>query len=657
MPPRSATATAIDAPPDLASLLSAMADAVVVTDPEFRVTAWNPAAEQLYGYSAEEMLGRSTREVIVSEDEPARDHVVDDLVRTGSVRFELAARRKDGTTVDVAVTATATAVRDVSGELVGYLGVQRDITERNRVEGEHRRLSAIVEHSADMMIGMVDVDGRPLFLNEAGQRLVGLRGMDQVLQVHLLDFYAPEGRDRVRTEVVPTILAQGRGAWELELRHFETGERITVSLDAFRLDDPITGEPIAMAAVGRDVSAHRRAEAELLEYRRRIDTILEGVTDAFYFLDGEFRFAYLNAQAVQVLGDLLGRRVVAADFIANDVFEMLPGLAGGRLERTLRRATADQRSLSFDHMYPPHGPWFEVRVHPAADGLAVSFRDVSERKEAEKARERHGHRAEAVADLGLRAVRGKDPAQLMEEAAATASRTLDAGLAAVAAFDVREGGLVLRAGVGWAPGSVGTGDLAIGSALADAVRRDDALVVEDLAREADGPVSKLLTDHGVRSAALVMVAGHREPFGMLGVFARERRRFGDEEVNFLRAIANVLYSAIERDGLERQVRDVRDDERRRIARALHGDAAGARRRARRRGPHPSRPRRKGRGPDRPAAAGRRAAARGDPRPAAGARARRALRRHGRGPGRGPPLPAARRRADGAHRGAARPAAR
>ena len=352
-----------------------MADAVVVTDPEFRVTAWNPAAEQLYGYSAEEMLGRSTREVIVSEDEPARDHVVDDLVRTGSVRFELAARRKDGTTVDVAVTATATAVRDVSGELVGYLGVQRDITERNRVEGEHRRLSAIVEHSADMMIGMVDVDGRPLFLNEAGQRLVGLRGMDQVLQAHLLDFYAPEGRDRVRTEVVPTILAQGRGAWELELRHFETGERITVSLDAFRLDDPITGEPIAMAAVGRDVSAHRRAEAELLEYRRRIDTILEGVTDAFYFLDGEFRFAYLNAQAVQVLGDLLGRRVVAADFIANDVFEMLPGLAGGRLERTLRRATADQRSLSFDHMYPPHGPWFEVRVHPAADGLAVSFRE------------------------------------------------------------------------------------------------------------------------------------------------------------------------------------------------------------------------------------------------------------------------------------------
>ena len=371
---------AIVALPYLASLFTAMADGVIVTDPEFRVTAWNPAAEQLYGYSAEEMLGRSTREVLESEDEPARDRIVADrivadLLRTGGVRFELAARRKDGTTVDVDVTGGDTAVRDVSGALLGYLGVHRDITERNRVEGEYRRLSAIVEHSADGMIGMLDLDGRPLFLNEAGQRLVGLRGMDQVLEAHLLDFCAPEDRDRVRNEVVPTILAQGRGAWELELRHFETGERITVSLDAFRLDDPVTGEPMAMAAIGRDVSAHRRAEAELLDYRRRIDTILEGVTDAFYFLDGEFRFAYLNAQAVQVLGDLLGRRVVAADVLGNDMFDMLPGLAGGRFEQTLRQATADQRSLSCDHMYPPDGPWFEVRVHPSADGLAVSFRE------------------------------------------------------------------------------------------------------------------------------------------------------------------------------------------------------------------------------------------------------------------------------------------
>ena len=65
--------------------------------------------------------------------------------------------------------------------------------------------------------------------------------------------------------------------------------------------------------------------------------------------------------------------------------------------------------------------------------------------------------------------------------------------------------------------------------------------------------------------------GRRAPFGALGVFSREPREFDADEVNFLRAIANVLHSAIERAQLAQRLHDVRDAERRRLARALHDE--------------------------------------------------------------------------------------
>jgi GAF domain-containing protein len=203
----------------------------------------------------------------------------------------------------------------------------------------------------------------------------------------------------------------------------------------------------------------------------------------------------------------------------------------------------------------------------------VYFCEITDRRATDVTRDRQRRQQTTVADLGDRGLRVHDAIALMDEAVAEVSRTLDVELVAVAERMAGGDRLLLRSGAGWKPGRVGRDQSAGGTASLEgyAIETGEPLLCEDVARETRCRPSPLVVDHEVVSAAVVAIHGHRAAFGALGVFSRRPRQFGENEVNFLRAIANVLSSASERARLEQQVRDVRDTERRRIARALHDE--------------------------------------------------------------------------------------
>lgn len=551
-------------------LMEAMADAVVATDAEFRVTLWNPGAERLYGYTAEEAIGRPARGLARYEGDPARLALDGALDRDGLAHFEFLARTKSGMFADVELIATA--VHDRSGAVVGHLGIHRDITERKRAAAEQRRLSAIVQNSADF-IGMGELDGRAVFVNDAGRRLVGLRDLDAVRALHLTDFFAPEHRDAVRDQLLPQIIAEGGWTNELDLVNFETGEHIPVSCQGLRVDDPQTGRPIAIAMVSRDLREQRRAAAELQASRRRIDTIFASITDAFCAFDRDLRFTCVNDRAVQICSDVLGAPLDRDDCLGRELFTIFPEVDGSDVERNLRVALSDRRTIVFESVHATTGRWFDVHVYPTEDGLAVYFDDITARKLAEHARERQARQQAAVAELGVRGAHGDSAIALMEEAVAVVSRVLDVELVAVAELLPDRDQLLLRAGVGWKPGRVGHMESATGarSVVGYAAQSGEAVVCADVMREDRLRPSELLVEHGVTSAAVVAIPGRSAPFGELGVFSQEPRRFGADEVNFLHAIANVLYSAIERAQTSQRIGEVRDAESRRLARALHDE--------------------------------------------------------------------------------------
>lgn len=120
-----------------ARLLDNVNDAILATDREFRLTAWNRAAEEMYGWKADETLGRNVGEVIPSEfSNEDRERALAAMAGRDSVRLELTQYTKDGS--PIVVEGTTMALWGEDGELQGYVSVNRDMTERKQAEQERR---------------------------------------------------------------------------------------------------------------------------------------------------------------------------------------------------------------------------------------------------------------------------------------------------------------------------------------------------------------------------------------------------------------------------------------------------------------------------------------------------------------------------------------
>jgi PAS domain S-box-containing protein len=117
----------------LRGLLDNMEDAIVCVDAEWFVTIWSAGAERLYGWTAGEVLGRHTLEVARLEmTHEQRTDLRVAVAEHGRWRGELIAYRKDGTSVWVEVINVA--LRDPRGEITGYLGIHRDVSDRRRAD-------------------------------------------------------------------------------------------------------------------------------------------------------------------------------------------------------------------------------------------------------------------------------------------------------------------------------------------------------------------------------------------------------------------------------------------------------------------------------------------------------------------------------------------
>jgi PAS domain S-box-containing protein len=139
-----------------ASLLANLDDAIVATDAQRVVTAWNPAAERMFGWSEIEAIGRPVREVVSTRhSEEELDLVFRELAETGRRQNEEMRYRRDGSSV---VTDSLTvALRDDQDRLTGYLGIARDVTERWRAQRELER--GIAQQAAVAALGLRALQG------------------------------------------------------------------------------------------------------------------------------------------------------------------------------------------------------------------------------------------------------------------------------------------------------------------------------------------------------------------------------------------------------------------------------------------------------------------------------------------------------------------
>jgi PAS domain S-box-containing protein len=178
-------------------------------------------------------------------------------------------RRQDFPTASEALLLQVAINQAVMGFQGAQLLQEHEHAERLAFEAASLRLfGRVVETSSDF-IGMCSPEMKPIFLNEAGRRMVGLDSLEEVRRTTLMDYFWPDERPRIESEAIPTLVREGRWSGEVRFRHFKTGAPIPTMWNAFVIKDD-AGAPVAWATVSPDLTALKEAEEALRDANARL---------------------------------------------------------------------------------------------------------------------------------------------------------------------------------------------------------------------------------------------------------------------------------------------------------------------------------------------------------------------------------------------------
>lgn len=297
-------------------LLQNINDAIIVTDENLKIMSWNHAAETLYGWKAEEVLGRSVLEVLrrAFPSEPDTEEILQTLNKKGSMQTELVNFDKTGK--QVYGEANLTQLRDENGRIKGYITVARDISERHAMVETLKQREFTYRTLAENLPAVVyrvllQENMRMQFFNNMVQSMTGYTPNElrsgEVCSIDPL--IVPEDRARVVSTVEQAIKANTLFTVEYRIRHKNNSIR-----HFYEQGRPITdnsGKPLYIDGVIFDMTEQRKMAEELAESEAKYRGLVESAAVPIGTSDLKGRFTYVNKALAEMLGysvqEMIGR--------------------------------------------------------------------------------------------------------------------------------------------------------------------------------------------------------------------------------------------------------------------------------------------------------------------------------------------------------------
>jgi PAS domain S-box-containing protein len=283
-------------------------DAMVIIDADGFFLEQNRAHQSLLEYTDAELEAEAPP-LVAGE---LFSVIAKSLSKTGTFRGEITNFTKKGSTL--AIDVAAYSVINNSSDIICHVCVKRDITERKKGEEERQKFVSLIENSSDF-IGMATLEGQTLFVNEAGQKLVGIEDISEVLDTEIWDYIGETFKQKFSQEILPKIISHGQWQGEGQMQHLRSEKRIDVVMNAFLVKHPKTTEPLCFAAVIRDVTERKQAEKmlqEQAEQERLVSAIAQRVRQSL-------NLTHTLSTAVQEVRQLLATdRTVIYSFDSDD---------------------------------------------------------------------------------------------------------------------------------------------------------------------------------------------------------------------------------------------------------------------------------------------------------------------------------------------------
>ena len=244
------------------------------------------------------------------------------------------------------------------------------------------RFRLLVEGVKDYAIFMLDAEGYVNTWNEGAQRIKGYDS-EEIVGEHFSIFYTDEDIERGHPEEELRIAAADGSYEEEGLRVRKDGSTFWASVLITALRDE-EGDLRGFAKVTRDITARKETEERersLLHKQVALESAtatLESISDAFYAVDRDWCFTYVNGKAEELWGRSRD------ELVGKNIWEEFPEAIGSESYRQIKRAMEEGITTEFETISPVLDAWVAGRAYPSAEGLSVYFQDVTERKRAEE---------------------------------------------------------------------------------------------------------------------------------------------------------------------------------------------------------------------------------------------------------------------------------
>ena len=331
----------------------------------------------ILGYTEAELIKLSVADITYPEDLAADTENVQRILANEIQSFSMEKRyvRQDGSIVWGNLTVSV--VREANGEPKYLIGVVEDISKRKQIEIALQQSNAIlnaINTTTPTMIYAKDLTGRILSANPAvlaaldksKEEIIGKTDAEFLPNFEQAEYIRANDRQVMETGEIQVYE---------ETLDFPIGKRTYLSTKSPYRDKE--GNIIGLIGISTDISERKQFEETLQAKNHEITTIFESISDAVAIVDTQWRYIYVNDKAENLL------HKTNSELIGNNMWEIFPHALDLPGYGYCHQAMAEQLTVEYEEYHPNLDKWLGVRLYPSTEGLAIYFRDVTARKQAE----------------------------------------------------------------------------------------------------------------------------------------------------------------------------------------------------------------------------------------------------------------------------------
>jgi len=320
----------------LASIIESSDEAIISKTTEGIITSWNKGAEDLFGYSREEAIGKSVTMLIPKDRYPEETSIIAKITQGEYVNhYETVRLKKGGLPIDVSITVSP--IRDSSGKIIGASKLARDITQRKNadleivklneeIRGSEQKLKALIENSDDVIL-LYDENYKTIYRSANYERITGWLS-EETEEIDLISFIHQDDQPIIKKTMRDILNNPGQSFTSKYRYKHKDGHYLWMeSIGKNLLHDPaIKG----IVTNFRDITQHLQTQEKLSRSEKIYRTVASSIPGSVIsIIDKDHRYLLIEGDMLEKFGlernTLIGNRV--SDVIPLERFAtLLPNL-------------------------------------------------------------------------------------------------------------------------------------------------------------------------------------------------------------------------------------------------------------------------------------------------------------------------------------------